>query len=501
MTFLSGCGRRRSQHDQHSLDEDQGACASRMLRLRGDLQLSCRQAMNAPLPPVVFRPRSCPFPTPARRRPFRFALPARLGGVAVVVGGRAQNAPDFERAADQLLREHAPRRGDAAAAADRRARACVSRRRKAVARGGAAGTGRPRREPDARVFENQPATRADPPGAAARALLFFGYGLRRLGGPAGSSNWPRSIPSLAPCFYFARSAAMARRPHRRSRGMPTACVATVARSCGTCRPCLPARCFPPRAANRCCASARWSWTIRTPFAERWGGWYVNRLPRPRASPRQRPRRRDERALVFEPTASADELSDFFPTADYLARRATSWRCSCSSTRWRCERAHARRLRLPADDRIPALTAADVQGARDRRAAYDSVKSVFASSVLEVVDRLLFRGEARLPVGRRRQRGFRRRFPAGAPRSAAGHALKDLRLRERIFERRCSTSSMRVVRRAARALRARIFERLQAVLRGDDPKGRYSYLGDDEKRRTTTSSWKTHPEAKRRWAEG
>ncbi len=307
-------------------DEDQARARRACYDCGANLQLSCRQAMNAPLPPVVFRPRSCPFPTPAAPPAVPVALPARLGGVAVVVGGRAQNAPDFERrrstnsaskprdAVTRLQQRIAARelafRGDEKAGCSRRCCrnwACPPRARRSCFR--------------------KPACNAGGSARSGRARsLFFGYGLRRLGGPAGSSNWPRSIPSLAPCSF---------------RSICRRCATAGTADRAGCRlPALPrwhvragraGRVCPlgvSRRERRTAAALRLggAWTIRSPFAERWGGWYVTGYHGPEHHRGNVLRRRDERALCSSRRPAADELSDFFPTADYLARRATSWRC-------------------------------------------------------------------------------------------------------------------------------------------------------------------------------
>jgi hypothetical protein len=134
-------------------------------------------------------------------------------------------------------------------------------------------------------------------------------------------------------------------------------------------------------------------------------------------------------------------------------------------------------------------------------AYDSVKSVFKSSVQDVVDRLLFYQAAPLPEGVTGDEAFRRKFVEGAPRSAAGHALKDFQLRNRIFANRCSyliySESFQAL---PETLKVRVFERLQEALRARDPKDRYAYLSGDEKDRIYEILAATHPDAKRYWGE-
>ena len=132
-------------------------------------------------------------------------------------------------------------------------------------------------------------------------------------------------------------------------------------------------------------------------------------------------------------------------------------------------------------------------------AYDSVKSVFTSSAQAVVDRLLFRHAAPLPAGVTGHPAFVKKFAQGAPRSAAGHALKDLRLGERLFAQRCSyliySESFRAL---PDTLKVRILDRLDAALRSRDPQDRYAYLPADEKQRIREILIETHPDAQARW---
>ena len=104
--------------------------------------------------------------------------------------------------------------------------------------------------------------------------------------------------------------------------------------------------------------------------------------------------------------------------------------------------------------------------------------------------------------RRFRTGLRAATRSGAffwrapPRSSNGDALKDLSLHGRLFANRCSFLVYSESFTALPApLKARILGRLAAVLRGDDPRGRYSYLGEAEKRRILEILAETHPDAR------
>jgi hypothetical protein len=226
----------------------------------------------------------------------------------------------------------------------------------------------------------------------------------------------------------------------------------------------------------------------TPFAQRWGGWYVTGYHG------TEPHRGNTRGtevgdqLVFETEKSRpDELSAYFETEDYL--RPTSDVVAL----------------LVFEHQLTVQNALTRAGMMCRKMidepAYDSVKSVFASAVQEIVDGLLFREAAPLPGGVTGDRNFREAFQRHAPRSAAGQALKVFQLRDRIFEHRCSfmiyTESFRAL---PDMLKVRVLDRLQAALRSRDPNDRYAFLPADEKQRIHDILVATLPEAKAQWGQ-
>lgn len=241
---------------------------------------------------------------------------------------------------------------------------------------------------------------------------------------------------------------------------------------------------------------------RTPFGDRWGGWYVTGY-RGTATHRGNTLAREVGdALHFEPVAARpDELSAFFDTDAYLAptsdvvallvfEHQTAMQNALTHAAFSTRRMLAYQAGLQKHFKEPVTA----------EPAYDSVKSVFSSAVENVVDRLLFRGEAELPEGVAGSAAFRTAFVAGAPRSAAGHALKDLHLRGRIFAQRCSFLIYSDMFRALpEQLKTRILDRLHAALVSRDPADRYAYLEPAEKERILAILRETHPDAQARWA--
>jgi hypothetical protein len=239
----------------------------------------------------------------------------------------------------------------------------------------------------------------------------------------------------------------------------------------------------------------------TPFAQRWGGWYVTgyRGTEPHRGNAFASERGDQ--LVFAPTdARPAELSAFFetdpylrPTSDVVALLVFEHQMAVQNALTRAAFSSRRMIAYQ-----HGLQATFKEPVTDEP-AYDSVKSVFASAAQDVVDRLLFRGAAPVPEGLVAGGEFEKMFAASAPRSRAGHSLRDLRLRERLFAQRCSyliySESFRAL---PGTMKERILDRLHAALTSRDPKDRYAYLPAEEKARILEILTETHPDARERW---
>jgi hypothetical protein len=128
------------------------------------------------------------------------------------------------------------------------------------------------------------------------------------------------------------------------------------------------------------------------------------------------------------------------------------------------------------------------------AVYESVKSVLDSSARDVVDTLLFRGEAELPVGLEGSAIFQHAFQANARRSDDGSSLKDFVLQGHLFKNRCSyliySDSLLSL---PSQLKRRIYDRLSHALRLSAPDPRYAYLDAAECDRIVEILRQTHPE--------
>ncbi|MEK7951224.1 hypothetical protein [Luteolibacter soli] len=219
----------------------------------------------------------------------------------------------------------------------------------------------------------------------------------------------------------------------------------------------------------------------TPFAQRWGGWYVtgytgmadhlgnafNNQPNPTPSP-------------IRPT----DLTEFFDTSKYLA--ATS---------------DAGAL-LVFQHQVTMHNVLTRASHRSRRALMEAAadpeatQSPLASIADEVVDHLLFRGAAPLPGGIEISETFREAFSSNTPRTSDGDSLKDFSNSDRLFANRCSfliySESFSALPSPLKTL---IFERLHTALQGGTAGERYAYLEPEERRKILAILNETLPEAR------
>jgi hypothetical protein len=97
--------------------------------------------------------------------------------------------------------------------------------------------------------------------------------------------------------------------------------------------------------------------------------------------------------------------------------------------------------------------------------------------------------------------FRRALAADAPRSAEGHALKDLHLEGRLFRFRCSYLSYSAAFRGLPdTLKVRVLDRLRTELQSKDPNGRYAYIPEEERQQIFSLLRQTHADARECWKE-
>jgi len=237
--------------------------------------------------------------------------------------------------------------------------------------------------------------------------------------------------------------------------------------------------------------------FRTPFTDRWGGWYVTgkhggTLHRGNVFTREK---NDELIVDFKRGANVTDLSPFFDTGRYLTNSSdivallvlehqTTVQNTITRAGMNCRRM------LDYQETLQR----ELKETSTEELAYASVRSVFEGAVREMVDDLLFYGEAALPDGLEGSPAFPAAFQKNARRSAAGHSLKDFSLKGRLFQNRCSyliySESFRAL---PPQLTKRVYARLEQILKASAPEPRYSYLGMDERKQILEILRETHPE--------
>lgn len=136
-------------------------------------------------------------------------------------------------------------------------------------------------------------------------------------------------------------------------------------------------------------------------------------------------------------------------------------------------------------------------------AYDSVRRVIETQVQEVLDQLLFKDEASLPAGGiQGSAAFQQEFLRSARRTRAGVSLKDLDLTTRLFRHRCSyVIHTRSFQALPPVLKAGIIERLAQVLRPGAADARYAYLEAAEKKQIAAILVETDAGFAAQWERG
>jgi len=239
----------------------------------------------------------------------------------------------------------------------------------------------------------------------------------------------------------------------------------------------------------------------TPFAERWGGWYVTGYHGSEPHRGNTLYAETDDRLVFTPVEQRpDDLRAFFdverylaPISDVVALLVFEHQTTMQNALTRAGLATRKMLAYQR-----SLQEAFKETITDEP-TYDSVKSVFASSAQEVVDRLLFRDAAPLPQGVDGNEAFRRHFSALSKRSPTGVSLRDFQLQDRLFALRCSyliySESFSALPEQLKVL---VFAKLAAALHGKEGAARYGYLEAEERRRIYDVLFETHPDAAKYW---
>ncbi len=237
--------------------------------------------------------------------------------------------------------------------------------------------------------------------------------------------------------------------------------------------------------------------FRTPFTNRWAGWYVTghhgtALHRGNVLAQDQG---GELVVDLKRGANVADLSHYFETQSYLApgsdivallvfEHQLAMQNTLTRAAQDCRRMLAYQKDLQHDLKEPVT----------EELSYDSVKRVFEGAAQDVVNDLLFKDEAHLPEGLAGAAAFPGAFQTGVPRDREGNSLKDFNLRGHIFRNRCSYLIYSESFLALPAiLKRKVYGRLAYALRSTNPDPKYAYVGNEERARINRILQQTHPE--------
>jgi hypothetical protein len=237
--------------------------------------------------------------------------------------------------------------------------------------------------------------------------------------------------------------------------------------------------------------------FRTPFEERWGGWFVTGKHGKAFHRGNVFAREKDTGLVFDVTRGANvtSLASRLPLDEYLTTSSDIVALLVFEHQLAMHNAITRagfncRRMLNYQKGLQEAFKEPITG----EPSYDSVKTVFDSATRDVLGCLLFKDEAALPEGIEGDAAFQKAFLAGARRSAAGASLKDFHLKGYLFKNRCSYLIYSEAFLALPdSLKRRIYTRLAKILLPSDTDTTYAYLGSDERVRLLDILRETHPE--------
>lgn len=200
---------------------------------------------------------------------------------------------------------------------------------------------------------------------------------------------------------------------------------------------------------------------RSPWAERWGGWYVTGAP--------------------EAMKHMGRAAKGFDTSRYLAPHSDVVALMVLEHQTKM---HNLLARAGFEARSALLVQAEMNSMLKRPA--DEVSETTArrldNAAAIVVRYLLFADEAPLPAAVSASSGFAKAFAAQGPRDAAGRSLRELDLKRRLFKYPCSfLIYSQAFERLPEPLKKRIFARLDGVLAGKDPDAGFAALSAEDRK--------------------
>ncbi len=242
---------------------------------------------------------------------------------------------------------------------------------------------------------------------------------------------------------------------------------------------------------------------RTPFADRWGGWYVTGLHGKSVHRGNVFAREEKGELVanYQHGANVTNLAPYFDLKPHLTNTSDIVSLMVMEHQLATQNAFtkaafsARRM-LHYQESVQRDLKETITG----EPTYDSVKRVLDNAAQDVVDHLLFKDEAPMPEGGiQGSPGFQQAFTSRACRTKDGLSLRDLDLKQHLFRNRCSYLIDTPQFRALPAhLKSRIYARLAKALHPATSDPRYAYLPADERARIVTLLRETHAGLPENW---
>ena len=236
---------------------------------------------------------------------------------------------------------------------------------------------------------------------------------------------------------------------------------------------------------------------RTPFTNRWAGWYVTgRHGKTLHRGNSFAQDKDDKLVVnLKAGANTMDLASHFQTKSYLKKGSdivallvfehqTAMQNALTRASMDCRRMLAYQKNLQTE--LKETVTEDL--------TYESVQHVFEGASQDVVDALLFKGEAQLPDGIAGDESFQKAFRKDAPQVNAAGSLKDFELRNHLFKNRCSyLVYSESFLQLPKQLKQRVYKRLVQALSPVSPDPRYAYISAEERGRICRILKQTHPE--------
>ena len=214
---------------------------------------------------------------------------------------------------------------------------------------------------------------------------------------------------------------------------------------------------------------------KTPFSQRWGGWYVT-------GDWGENRHRGNTPLLGKPELKESSLKQLDFLSDSYYPRKTSDVVALSVLE---HQVYLHNLLIAAKMRYQRAYYLQQQSSvADSNLATGGASRALAERVAEeLVEALLFCGEAKMRAdGLSGTLGFTQQFKAGVKKNAKGKSLKDLRLYDRIFKYRCSYMIYHPAFEALpEVVKGIVLQRLRQVITSEDLEEKFQHLKASERK--------------------